>query len=153
MYTGSIHPFNLCSAGAMVSFDGAIEDKNSSPFISATDNFLPVWHYGSALSYLFRSLLSVIFKELTRYNISLDLLWAGQGSPCLRFHQQVQTSPPLCSHALHYYTFSNISIFYVLTSCALSPYELLPSFGCLRNSDLPWPQWITFTYCAQSALC
>ena len=58
----------------MVSFDGEIRDKNSSTFISAMENFLPALHYGSALSYLLRSLLSVIFKELTRYNISLDLL-------------------------------------------------------------------------------
>jgi len=48
----------------MGSFDGAIKDKNSSSFISLMDNFLPAWHYGSALSYLFRSLLSVIFREL-----------------------------------------------------------------------------------------
>lgn len=146
-YTGSIHPFNLYSAGAMGSFESKIRDKNISLFIFVEDNFLPVWHYGSILSYLFRSLSSLTFKELTRNNISLVPLWEGQSPLVSNFVSR-------SSHHHHYLPVHSIITLFEYFSllcpqclCFISlwitpvfrpPLEQWPVMTSVNNINFPW---------------
>lgn len=123
------------------------EIKTSLFFIFVEDNFLPVWHYGSILSYLLRSLSSLIFKELTRNNISLAPLWEGQGplvssfmSRSSRRHHYIPC-PPL----LHFFEYFSLSC--PQCSCFISlwitpvfwpPLEQWPVMTSVNNINFPW---------------